>query len=189
MAPHLASRGHERGEDRENGDREKPGDAYSCEGPAGKSPLDRYPDNVRRVYVVSYHALMPLFVSCPVGKLDRCGLQLTRGRDVNIILLERAPLGEDRMHRCSWVGWVFKVVMHQLLLRLGAGQKLDELDGIGAVLGVGGHTSARDVHVRPRRVLIGPEWCYWEIGIFRQQAPQIVGICEADIALTGGDGL
>ena len=43
--------------------------------------------------------------------------------------------------------------------------------------------------MRPGRLLIGPERRHREVGIFGEQAPEIVGIGEADIALTGGDRL
>ena len=61
---------------------------------------------------------MPLFVTDPIRELDRCCLQLTCGRDVNVVLLERPPLGEDRVYGCLWVRGVFKVAIHQQLLRL-----------------------------------------------------------------------
>src|SRR6266436_8407321 len=54
---------------------------------------------------------------------------------------------------------------------------------------MGCHPGARDVDMRPGRLLVGPERRYWEVGIFREQAPEIVGIGEADITLTGGDRL
>ena len=41
----------------------------------------------------------------------------------------------------------------------------------------------------PGRLLIGPERCHWERRIFRQQASEIIGIRDADITLTGGNGL
>ncbi len=61
---------------------------------------------------------MPLFVANSIGQFERCWLQLTCGRGINIVLLERPALGEDRMHRRLWVSWVFKVAIDQQLLRL-----------------------------------------------------------------------
>ena len=43
---------------------------------------------------VSHHVFLPLFVTYSIRELDRCCLQLTCSRDVNVVLLERPPLSE-----------------------------------------------------------------------------------------------
>src|SRR5215510_1224077 len=136
MTPHLAGRGQERGEHGDNGDHEEPCDNESGESPAGELRLDQWLYDVRLVGLVSHYVSLPLFVASPISKFYRCCLELASGSNVDVVLLERPPLGEDWVHRRLWVGWIFKVAIRYALLRLETGQKLDELDSISAVLGV-----------------------------------------------------
>jgi hypothetical protein len=62
---------------------------------------------------------MPLFVASPIGEFYRCSLEFARSSNVDIVLLERSPLGEDRLHWCLWVGWIFKIALCYALLRFG----------------------------------------------------------------------
>ena len=57
------------------------------------------------------------------------------------------------------------------------------------MLGVSCDSQPRDVDVRPGRLLIGPEGRHWEVGIFRQQASQIIRVRRAEITLTGSNRL
>jgi hypothetical protein len=66
---------------------------------------------------------------------------------VNVVLLEWPPLGEEWVYWRWWIRRVFKMVIYQQLLDLGAYQKLDALDGISTVPGVGCHTGAQDADV------------------------------------------
>src|SRR5262245_56717867 len=111
MAPHLAGWGQERGEHGDHGDHEKPRDHESCEGPARESRLDQWPYNIHLVGLVLHHVPMPLFVASPIGKFYRCSLEFARGSNVDIVLLERSPLDEEREHGRLWVGWIFKVAL------------------------------------------------------------------------------
>ena len=65
--------------------------------------------DIRLVCLVSHHVSTPLFVTGSISQFDRGRLELARSTHVDVVLLERPPLGEDRMHRRLGVGRIFHV--------------------------------------------------------------------------------
>jgi hypothetical protein len=116
-------------------------------------------------------------------------LKLARRGDIDVVLLELAPPGEDGVDGGLRVRRVLEGVIGEHLLGLGRGQELDELDGVGAVLRVGGDAGAGDIDVRPRRLLIGPERRHDEGRVLGHDAREVVGIGDPHVALSRRDGL
>ncbi len=87
------------------------------------------------------------------------------------------------------IGGILEARLGPYRLRFRRREELEELDGLRPVLAVGDHAGAGDVHVHAGPGLVGPEGTHRETGILRKGSPEVVGVRDADVALTRGDRL